>query len=200
MKKMIWEYVKNVMPLFGFEKDPWIRIVLNQAAEELIAKVEGNIASVLEISGNKWEKRFEGKNYRTTAYPEFDICENTLGDGFDLIIAEQVFEHLPWPYRASKNIYKMLNPNGFCFVSTPFLVKVHPCPEDYSRWTEAGLRHLFAEAGFEFDGMLTGSWGNRQCVKGNWNRWMPYNRHIHSLRNEPDYPVVVWILAQKGAK
>ena len=38
--------------------------------------------------------------------------EQTLDRRFDLIIAEQVLEHVQWPYRAVKNIRAMLNPGG----------------------------------------------------------------------------------------
>lgn len=47
--------------------------------------------------------------YISTTYPDFDICEGALPDTFDLVIAEQVFEHLLWPYRAGKDVYDMLD-------------------------------------------------------------------------------------------
>jgi hypothetical protein len=37
------------------------------------------------------------KSYRITEYPDFDICDDSLSDQFNLTIAEQVFEHLLWP-------------------------------------------------------------------------------------------------------
>ena len=30
-------------------------------------------------------------------------------------LAEQVFEHLPYPYRAARNVYNMLNAEGYFF-------------------------------------------------------------------------------------
>ena len=73
-----------------------------------------------------------------------------LDDTFDLIIAEQVFEHLLWPYRAARNVHRMLRPGGSFLITTPFLVKIHPVPNDCSRWTETGMKHLLAEAGGRF--------------------------------------------------
>ena len=32
---------------------------------------------------------------------------------FDFIIADNVWEHLKYPYRATKNIYKLLKKNGY---------------------------------------------------------------------------------------
>lgn len=74
----------------------------------------------------------------------YDICDRPLDDTFDLIIAEQVFEHLLWPYRSARNVHRMLRPGGSFLITTPFLVKIHPVPYDCSRWTETGMKHLLA--------------------------------------------------------
>jgi hypothetical protein len=114
-----------------------------------------------------------------------------------LIIAEQVFEHLLWPYRAGKNVHRMLNQGGYFLITTPFLVRIHSGPTDCSRWTETGIRYFLAECGFSLERIQTGSWGNRACVRANFSQWSRYRRLVHSLRNEPSFPVVVWALAQK---
>ena len=84
-------------------------------------------ASVLEISGQKW-KGFGFQTYRSVGFPDYDLCAGTLDEKFDIIIVEQVFEHLLWPYRAARNVFQMLNPDGALLVTTPFLVKVHNSP------------------------------------------------------------------------
>jgi len=114
-----------------------------------------------------------------------------------LIIAEQVFEHLLWPYRAGKNIYKMLNSKGYFLITTPFLIRIHDYPTDCSRWTETGLKYLLAECGFNLESIQTGAWGNRACVVANFARWEVYNPSLHSLENEPDFFLSVWAIAQK---
>jgi hypothetical protein len=43
------------------------------------------------------------------------------------------------------------------------------------------------------------SWGNRDCVVGNFDRWPAY-RWWHSLRNEPDLPVQVWAFARRPSR
>ena len=151
---------------------------------------------VLEISGTKWGERFSFRSYRSVAFPEFDICKDTLDDRFDLIIADQVFEHLLWPYRAGRNVRAMLKPGAAFLVTTPFLIRVHPTPVDCSRWTETGIQYLLAECGFELTQIRTGSWGNRACVDANFTSWPDYLPNEHSLENEPQFPVVVWALAR----
>jgi SAM-dependent methyltransferase len=181
----------------GTKNEQWARVVMNQETRKLIDNLGPSSLKVLEISGNAWNKRMDFKDYKSLQYPEFDITTSTLNERFDLIIAEQVFEHLLWPYRAGKNVYTMLNPGGNFLITTPFLVKIHNAPVDCSRWTETGLKYFLAECGFDLNSIQTASWGNRACVKANLFRWWEYRKHFHSLHNEPDFPVIVWALANR---
>jgi hypothetical protein len=175
----------------------WTRVVMDQATHELVSNLPYSKLEAMEISGDKW-KSFGFRNYTSQTYPDFDICDDSVPTKtWDIIIAEQVFEHLLWPYRAGKNVYRLLNPKGYFLVTTPFLLPVHDCPVDCSRWTETGLKYFLAECGFPLEAVHTGSWGNERCVKANFHRWKPYSRWFHSLRNSQRHPVVVWALARK---
>ena len=187
-------FTRSVLHPNGFKF--WDRVIMDQETDRLIGAMDLKPLSALEISGQKWKDRGFGR-YASVEYPAFDVCSDVLADQFDVIIAEQVFEHLLWPYRAVRNVFKMLSPTGAFLITTPFLVRVHNYPVDCSRWTELGIRHLLAEGGFDIGKITTGSWGNRACVRAGFLRWTPYNRWLNSLKNEPDYPVVVWALARK---
>jgi SAM-dependent methyltransferase len=151
----------------------------------------------LELSGRTWQTH-PFRSYRAIDYPEYDVCLDPLPDRFDFIVAEQVFEHLLWPYRAGRNVEAMLRPGGYFLITTPFLFPVHPSPFDCSRWTETGMRYFLAECGFPLDAIVTGSWGNRACVAAYMKGRAPYRAWKHSLRNEPYNPVMVWALARKS--
>jgi SAM-dependent methyltransferase len=151
----------------------------------------------LEISGDRWVDLGIFKEYKAVRYPDYDVTESALPQTFDLIIAEQVFEHLRWPYRAGRNVYQMLNPGGHFLITTPFLIRIHNEPIDCSRWTELGIKHLLAECGFSLEKIKTGSWGNRACIRANYTKWARYNPILHSLHNEPNFPIVTWAFAQK---
>jgi SAM-dependent methyltransferase len=183
----------------GPSRNQWGRIVMNRETRDLIGSLPPpTTLDVLEISGTVWEKLMPFKSYRSCYYPEFDICDMTLDQTFDLIIAEQVFEHLLWPYRAGKHVYQMLNPGGHFLITVPFLLRIHDYPVDCTRWTETGLKYFLAECGFPLDNIRTGSWGNRACVRANFGaNWASYRSRFHSLENEPDFPIHVWALAQK---
>jgi hypothetical protein len=148
----------------------------------------------MEISaGPQWVREFNFRSFTDMKYLEYDICAQTLDRQFDLIIADQIFEHLKWPGR----------PQCLCDAKTwrpfhrcdaiPF--RVHRVPIDCSRWTEDGISYLLQEYGFPAAEIKTGSWGNRACVKGNFHNWP--RAGYRSLVNEPDFPVVVWAFARK---
>lgn len=197
-----WQWLNRLVGPYvwsGDERNQWMRVVMNAELEKRIAGLNPSTLKACEISGRKWDRPNLFREYRALDYPEFDICKGPSAEPFDLVIAEQVFEHLLWPYRAGRNVHAMLNPGGHFLVSTPFLVKVHNHPVDCSRWTETGLKHFLAECGFPLEQIVTGSWGNRACVRSNLGRrWTIYQRWRHSLKNEPDFPMVVWALAKKG--
>jgi SAM-dependent methyltransferase len=136
--------------------------------------------------------------YTSLNYPEFDLCEPLSEERtYDVVICEQVLEHVVDPATAVDNLRRLCAPGGQVIVSTPFLIKVHELPEygmlDYWRFTPRGLRLLLERAGLMVEEM--GAWGNRQCVAGNVRVWSAY-RPWHSLHNEPDIPVQVWAFAR----
>jgi hypothetical protein len=195
-----WKFLRPVIGphlLSGSPQEQWLRIVLNRETRRIVDGLEPQKLSVLEISGDSWNKPNYFKKFRAVDYPEYDVTAGVLEEQFDLIIAEQVFEHLLWPYRAGKNVYSMLNEGGHFLISTPFMLRIHNHPVDCSRWTETGMKYFLAECGFPLENVQTGSWGNRDCVKANFNRWQIYQSWKHSLKNDPDFPIVVWALAKK---
>jgi SAM-dependent methyltransferase len=170
---------------------------MNDTTADWISILNPSTLNALEISGDQWSS-FPWKSYRSVGLPEFDIVYNTLGDArFEIIIVEQVLEHVKYPHRAVRNIYRMLVPGGYALVTLPFLVKVHNNPIDCSRWTEGGLVYFLEEAGFDPAAIRTGSWGNRACLVANLDAFVHYQPGIHSLENEPEFPVVVWALARR---
>lgn len=201
---------KTIKKTLQIEDETWNRVAEVRATRKLITDLGPEQLTALEISGHRWHKaNFKEYEYTTfldepSPHPKnfhtnFDICNGTLEKQFDLVIAEHVFEHLLYPYRACRNVYEMLKPGGYFLISTPFLVRIHSAFADCTRWTEQGLRHFLEESGFPMDDMVSGSWGNRACVKANFNHWVRHLGILQSMKNEPDYPVVVWALARKPA-
>jgi hypothetical protein len=195
---LITRTLDKLLTILGLQNEQhWCRVVLDRETKNLVDELRPNQFDVLEISGTKWRTATKFRSYRTVSYPEYDICEAPLNEQYDLVIAEQVWEHLVFPLQASRNVYTMLRDNGHFLITTPFLLRLHECPYDCWRWTEAGLRHHLENAGFRPDQIRTASWGNKACVIANLARWAPYRPWFHSLGNEPEFPVVVWAIARK---
>jgi SAM-dependent methyltransferase len=191
--------LKQLLDRVGFDTTDWIRVVMYEECFAFIRSLGPEQLDVLEISaGPQWRRQFHFRSFSETQYPDFDICAQKLDRQFDLIIADQVFEHLPWPYRAGRNVFAMLRPGGWFVIATPFLVRVHNVPIDCSRWTERGMSYLLQECGFAESEIRTASWGNRACVRSNFAKWRRYGWY-RPLANEPDFPAVVWAFARRSA-
>jgi SAM-dependent methyltransferase len=177
----------------------WCRVVMNREIEAFMRSLDCPNIDALEISGTGSQGRYEFKSYQTVTFPEYDVCRGPLArEKFDLVIAEQVFEHILRPDLAATNVLRMLRPGGMFVISTPFLLKVHGHPHDLYRWTEDGITQLLETAGFKV--IRTGSWGNRDCLFADMApglAWTPYNPARHSLQNEPQFAIVVWAFAEK---
>jgi len=187
----------RIRAILGFEETLWTRKVVDREARALVSALGPSRLRVLEISGRVWEAAGFA-SYRSVQFPAFDITQNRLPDTFDLVIAEHIFEHLLHPEQAARNVLAMLAPGGHLLVVTPFLYKVHHDPQDCTRWTECGLRQFLGSCGFSMDAIRTGSWGNRACIQATFRReFRLFNRYLHSLENEPEFPIVVWALARR---
>lgn len=186
-------------PEAGAGLEQWQRVPLIEAVNEHVEQLRPQRLEAAEISGadhaGKPWKRFESLNY-----PDFDLCTplaEELRGAFDVVLCEQVIEHVADPNAAAENLRGLLRPGGHVIVSTPFLIRVHELPmygmNDYWRFTPRGLRTLLERAGLEVE--KVGSWGNRSVLVRNLYYW-PAFRRWHSLRNEPDLPVQVWAFAR----
>lgn len=180
----------------GYDKTHITRVVAYREVDAWLDRAGTEKLDGLEISaGWKWRERPWG-SFSEMNWPDYDICADQLDKKFDIIIADNVFEHLKYPYRAARNVFNMLRPGGHFICITPFLIRYHPIPIDCTRWTETGLLHFLEEVGFDPNATQTGSWGNEAAVKANFHRWARAGWK-RQLRNDVNFPVTVWAMAQK---
>lgn len=76
---------------------------------------------------------------------ELPIPDNS----FDVVLSNQVFEHVQTPEKAAAESYRILKKGGFIIGSVPHISPIHLEPYDYRRFTEYGLRKTLEEAGFK---------------------------------------------------
>jgi SAM-dependent methyltransferase len=87
-------------------------------------------------------------NYEIVDYPTTDILgiaeELPFEDNsFDDVLSIAVLEHVRDPFRAAREIGRVLKPGGRLICAAPFLQPLHAFPHHYYNMTHFGLRALF---------------------------------------------------------
>jgi len=187
-----------VFPEAAGASDQWQRAVMNEEIAAHLESLGPSRLSAAEISGDAHANR-GWKGFCSLNYPDFDLCAPvTTSERYDVVICEQVLEHVANPFLAAQHLFDLCRPGGHVIVSTPFLIKQHELPLrgmfDYWRFTPRGLCTLLERAGLEVDHV--GTWGNGPCVVGNLDRWSAHRWWL-PLRNRPDVAVVVWAYARR---
>jgi SAM-dependent methyltransferase len=93
---------------------------------------------------------------RASQYVGVDVVENPAAElrgsvealpvedaSFDLVLCTQVLEHCDDPAQAVRELRRVTAPGGRVLASTHGVQVYHPSPQDYWRWTHAGLHRLF---------------------------------------------------------
>ena len=70
-------------------------------------------------------------------------------DEFDIVLAQEVLEHVESPNAAINEIHRVLKAKGYFYLQLPFIIGYHPCPHDYWRFTHQGIKELLQEHKFD---------------------------------------------------
>jgi SAM-dependent methyltransferase len=76
----------------------------------------------LEITGSEiylGGLQYAKENLPSVDFVQFDVTQGQIGDGFDMITAFDVVEHIENDGAAISNMYEMLNKNGTLIISVP---------------------------------------------------------------------------------
>lgn len=87
-------------------------------------------------------------------HPELDVIFDVTGPfpfadyTFDTVFCCSVLEHVPEPWNALQEMWRVLRPKGVLILSVPFIFYLHGQPHDYYRFTGYGAAYLAKRAGF----------------------------------------------------
>ena len=179
------------------------RVVYLRETTNWLKSIKSEKLEAMEISGELC-KRWPFKSIRHLKFPRYDICAEPFVDEagdvlqFDIILAEQIWEHLDRPYKAVQNVHAMLRPGGYFWLASPFFAKFHGAPVDCSRWSARGMKNLLIEAGFEADKIEAYQWGNRAAGRRDMKpSWAKYDPDRDSLDDDPNFPIMTWAMARR---
>jgi SAM-dependent methyltransferase len=71
-----------------------------------------------------------------------------LGEEFDSVLVNQVFEHVFTPDQFLAEIYRVLKPGGVLLMTVPFVWDEHLQPNDFARYSSFGITYLLETHGF----------------------------------------------------
>lgn len=88
-------------------------------------------------------------NPQAEHFIDFD-SKTTLADNYaDIVLSNQVLEHVDSPSGYLQEALRILKPGGSLILTTHGYWFYHPTPNDYWRWTSAGLRKIVEAEGFK---------------------------------------------------
>ncbi len=103
-------------------------------------------------------EEYIGVDIATDAVRERKRTINVFYDGkqlpfvdntFDSVFSSEVFEHIFNLEEVLLEIHRVMKPDGKILITCPFVWNEHEVPNDYARYTQFALRHLFEKNGFE---------------------------------------------------
>jgi SAM-dependent methyltransferase len=99
--------------------------------------------------------RYARKNLPSVEFVQFDVSRGTMGEGFDMICAFDVLEHIENDTAALANMHRMLAPGGVLLLSVPqhmFLwSQLDEIVKHKRRYSRSDLAAKFAAAGFDVE-------------------------------------------------
>jgi SAM-dependent methyltransferase len=82
-------------------------------------------------------------------FKEVDIVADVAAlpiedESVDLIVNVATLEHVPDPLSVVQEMHRILKKRGRTICYLPFMVPFHAAPNDFQRWTVAGIKNLFS--------------------------------------------------------
>lgn len=134
-----------------------------EADAKILKQIRANVSEFLnKIIGEKiLEVGPRGEFQHATHTLDIDPCANPtfvadithdlsfIGQTYDAIVCCEILEHVTNPFKAVKNLTKILQPGGKLYISVPYQFRIHGPLPDCWRISEFGLRALADESNLD---------------------------------------------------
>lgn len=207
----------KVRPETIYLQDDWIRAVYYDSIRKTLrglrwppspdtlavveyAEVEGIIPKIL--------REITAIDLCLAPYPAYDIQLAALHfrpDSLDVLIADQVLEHVPYPWEAVKQCAYIVKPGGLLIFGTPWLYPYHAAPKDYWRLSRDAYATLFEDN--DIDVIEIGGWGGNEIFEfalqtdglltTNRTIAMADDAELFDMEVDEDYAIEVWAIGRK---
>ena len=89
-------------------------------------------------------------NVDISAFACVDVCADAVDlpfpdDCVDCLVNLAMLEHVPHPEAVISEMRRILKPGGEFFCYLPFCQPLHAAPYDFTRWTQDGVKGMFAD-------------------------------------------------------
>jgi SAM-dependent methyltransferase len=101
--------------------------------------------------------RFQTTTTERVDFLDLQVIER-MRDQFDLVVSFETLEHVTNPFRLCEHLAYVTRPGGYIWVSTVFSYVYHPSPEDYFRFSPAGLKQCFLDKANSYCDQLQVVW------------------------------------------
>lgn len=153
----ISEVLRRFVDEAPYERRPILAFVMavasETAPETVVLDVGAGDAPYRELFGharyltNDWQESVHAGARRADVIARAEALP-LESSSVGLVLCTQVLEHVPQPGRVLRECWRVLQPGGRIALTVPLAWQLHELPHDYYRYTQAGLEHLLAEAGF----------------------------------------------------
>ncbi len=104
-----------------------------------------------------------GRGFKNGASHICDLHSLPFADNsFKFAVSYSVFEHLQNPLIAAKELYRVMEENGTCFIAIGNLVPFHM--DSFFHMTHYGVLNLFKSAGFEIMQIAGANWNGYEAI------------------------------------
>lgn len=184
----IKDYLKKYPSVFFLFYNT-LGVFVGKKPKDIIKNIPKDGTLIVDIASGVKTIRKDIVRVDTESYEGVDVVADALNlpfknDSCDLVICESSLEHFKDPILAVKEMNRVLKKEGLVYISVPFIVGFHASPNDYFRWTEAGVEELMKD--FEKIELGVG-WGPTYALTSILREWMAI---IFSFNSQKIYQIL----------